>query len=360
MAAGSPRPCHACVELGRRVGGRVELAPLELGLHHDGEQLRHPETVGRHQPQPAAGRGARQVEVAALQQQPGRRQQGMDAVVPAQQQRLCLVEPPLEQAQLGQRDRRVVGRAGHDLEDEVVGAHEHLLGLAPAPEVAQQGGSHAVAVAGQEQARAGLEVDDAALAEGRAPRRDALEVGRVAARCVERADRLGQRVGIVRAARAGQGHRLVEHLHALDQPAGLHQGQAGVGQRLDLEVDVAEAPSPLEGIGGPLPEHVGVVHLAADHGDGGPALLHAGLFVLHEPHGPGEPGAGGDPVAQHVVEEVAEAGRGQRGGPVVAVGREPAHRRRQLDDGGVEVAGLHGLVGQPQRGPTCVVHGAAA
>ena len=46
----------------------------------------------------------------------------------------------------------VVRRAGHGLEDEVVGAHEHLLGLAPAPEVAQQGGAHAVAVAGQEQA----------------------------------------------------------------------------------------------------------------------------------------------------------------------------------------------------------------
>ena len=77
-----PEAGHACVELGRRVGGRAELAPPELGLHDDGEQLRHPEAVGRHQPQAAAGRGARQVEVAALQQQPSRRQERMDAVVP--------------------------------------------------------------------------------------------------------------------------------------------------------------------------------------------------------------------------------------------------------------------------------------
>ncbi len=82
VAAGTPRPATRASSSADAPAAASSWPRLELGLHDDGEQLRHPETVGRHQPQAAAGRGARQVEVAALQQQPSRRQERMDAVVP--------------------------------------------------------------------------------------------------------------------------------------------------------------------------------------------------------------------------------------------------------------------------------------
>ena len=70
-------------------------------------------------------------------------------------------------------------------------------------------------------------------------------------------------------------------------PAGLHVGQAAVGQRLGLEVDVAEAPGPVERqLGGG--QSIGrIVDLAAHRGDRHPALLDAGRLVLHQPPGPG-------------------------------------------------------------------------
>ena len=72
------------------------------------------------------------------------------------------------------------------------------------------------------------------------------EVGGVVARGEERAHRRrhGQRV---RHRPARQGHRLVEHRHALVDPSALDVGQPTVGERLRLELDVAEAASPVEG-----------------------------------------------------------------------------------------------------------------
>ena len=69
--------------------------------------------------------------------------------------------------------------------------------------------------------------------------------------------------------------RLVQHRHALGHSTGLHVGQAAVGQRLRLEVDVAEAPGPVEGELGPRHQLGGVVHVAAHGAERRIALLDA-------------------------------------------------------------------------------------
>ena len=63
---------------------------------------------------------------------------------------------------------------------------------------------------------------------------------------------------------AGKGHRLVEQSHALLDPAGLHMGEARVGQRLRLEIDVTEATGAVEGEGGVGEEKVRVAHVTSE------------------------------------------------------------------------------------------------
>ena len=102
----------------------------QLGLHQDTEQGGGPHPVLAHQAQAPAGGGAGQVVVAASQVQPGGGEQRLHVVVAAQQQRLGLGQPALEDPQLGQGDRGVPVDAGHDLLELCQRPDEQVLGLA--------------------------------------------------------------------------------------------------------------------------------------------------------------------------------------------------------------------------------------
>ena len=156
-----------------------------------------------------------------------------------------------------------------------LGPDEDGLGLGPPAELDEQRGVDAVAVAGQEHRSAGRQRDQPVLAQQAGPRSGALEVGGEVAGGEERAHRLGSGAGVVgRPAR--QRHGLVEQRHALGHPAGLHVGQPGVGERLGLEVDVAEPTGPVEGQLGGGQQLGGVVDVAAHRRHGHPPLLEAG------------------------------------------------------------------------------------
>ena len=120
----------------------------------------------------------------------------------------------------------------------------------------------AVAVAGQEDRRAAAAADQPVAAQQLGPRVGPPEVGGEVARGEERAHRRrrGQRV-VGRPAR--QRHRLVEHRHALVDASALHVGQPAVGERLRLQLDVAEAASAVEGQLGRGQQLGRVVDLAA-------------------------------------------------------------------------------------------------
>ena len=180
---------------------------------------------------------------------------------------------------------------------------EHLLGLPHRPELDQQRGLHAVAVARQEHRARPVSTEMRPRRRSRSrPRPGPFEVGGVVAGGEERADRLGRGVGVVgRTAR--QCHRLVEQCHALDDPTGLHVGQPGVGQRLGLQVDVTEAAGPIERQLRRRQQLGRVIDVASHRGHRHPALLQAWRLVLDQPPGPSEPGPARRQVAHRVGEQ---------------------------------------------------------
>ena len=289
--------------------------------------------------------------VAPRQIEPGGGNQRLEVVVAPEQQGLGLGEPALEDPQLGQGDHRVPPGTGHDLLDGGERLVQDVLGLAPSPEMAQQGALHAAAVAAQVRLRPGCGAEDAPLPQQWAPRLHPLEVGGDVARGVERAHRLRHDAGVLRATPAGQGHRLVEHGHALGHPARFHPGQPTVGQGLDLEVDVAEAPRPVEGQVGSFDEHGRVADVATQTRQRHPPLLDAGWLVLDQADGPAVPGLGSHPVAHEVGEQVADACGRQGGLAVVPGGRETPGRGGEVRDGALEVTGFPGLARRLQQVP---------
>lgn len=164
---GDAEPLGPSVQLRRGVGRLGGVAPTQFGLDQHAEEGRGSHAVVGHGPQPAAGRRRRQLVVLPGQVQPSRRRQRLEMVVAAEQQRLGLRQPALEDAQLGQGDRRVPAVAGHDPLDVVHGVGEDALGLAPPPEVAEHDSLHATAVAVGESRRPDPGSDDAPLAEER-------------------------------------------------------------------------------------------------------------------------------------------------------------------------------------------------
>jgi len=148
---------------------------------------------------------------------------------------------------------------------------------------------------------------------------------------------------------AGQRHGLVEQRHALVEPARLHVGQPGVGQRLRLEIDIAEPPGPVEGKLGGRQQLGGIVDVASQARDRHPALLHAGRLVLNEPPSPSKPGSARSEVPQHDGEDVAQPDAGHRRPAWFARRSEVADRGRQVGDHRVDVEPSDGLVGPIER-----------
>ncbi len=348
---GQAESVGAGVELRRRFGGPGHVALGELGLDQYPQQRRGPDAVVAHHPQTPAGGGPRQLVVATGQIEPGGGNQRLEMIVVSEQQAFRLREPALEDAQLGQGGDRVPAGAGHDLLDGVVGPKQHVLGLSPSPEVAEHGALQAAAVAARVRLGAGGGAEDAPLAQQRAPRLHPLEVGRDVAGGEEGAHRLADDDGILGAAAAGQGHRLVDPGHALGHPPRLDVGQPTVGQGLDLEVDVAEAPGPVERQLGPFAEHGRVADVAAQRRQRHPPLFDARLFVLHQAYGAPEPRLCGRPVAHEVGEQVTDPCAGHGGPAVVAGDRERPCRGGEVRNGAVVVTGAHGRVRQLQQVP---------
>ncbi|MDQ3643911.1 MAG: hypothetical protein M3356_00135 [Actinomycetota bacterium] len=221
-------------------------------------------------------------------------------------------------------------RDAHRALELVDGADEHALGLAPQAELAEQRGLHGVAMVADQDRDAGPVTEQPAAAQHVDPGGGAVEVASEVAGGEERAHRLAGDLVVVRGA-AGEGHRLVEQSHALLDPSGLHVGEARVGQRLRLEVDIAETTGPVQGEGGVGEENVRVVDIASERRDRHPPLLEARRLVLDQPPGPDEPGAGRRVIPEEVGEQPAEASAGHRRATVVA-------DRGQLTDGHRKVA----------------------
>jgi hypothetical protein len=234
------------VEVSRGLDRPTQLAPAELGVDHHAQQGRRPHPVISHQAKTSPGNGTGQVVVGSGQVEPGRGQQRLDVAVTAEQEHFGFVQATLEDTQLGQGDGCVPGGTGHRLFDGGVRPLKHLLGFAPAPDVTQQRRRHAVAVAAEERLGPGGRPQDAALVERPGPCLGPLEVAGVVTRRVEGAHGHAHDTGVLGATSAGQGHGLVDHAHPLGHLAGLHSGEATVGQGLDLQIDVAEAAGTVE------------------------------------------------------------------------------------------------------------------
>ena len=167
------------------------------------------------------------------------------------------------------------------------------------------------------------------MAEQVGPDAGALEVAGEVAGGEERADRLGRRAGVVRRT-AGQRHRLVEHRHPLGDATGLHVGEAAVGERLGLEVDVAELAGPVEGQLGVGEQHVRIGDFAAHRGDRDPALFDARRLLIDEPARSGEPCPTGVDVAHRIRVDVTQTDTRHCRVARLARLREAPHRGRQL------------------------------
>ena len=234
------------------------------------------------------------------------------------------------------------------------GPGQQRLGLGPASELQEHRRLDGIAVVAEEDQRPGP-THQAPLAQELRPRPGPVEVGGVVAGGEERAHRLAAGVEVV-GGTAGQGHGFVEQRHALGDAPRLYVGQPAVGQRLRLEVHVAEVPGAVEGELGPGEQLLGVAGIASHGGDGHPALFDAGLDVLEQAGGAGEPGPSRRQVSHGVGQHVAEPGAGHRRGPGVPGGGEGPHGGGQVGDESVDVHAGVGLVGELERSRR-LVHG---
>ena len=247
---GTSRPSGALAQVRRRPLRAASRSPAASSAStSDGEQLDRSQPVVAHAAQPAPGRGARQVVVAAGQVQAGRRQERLHRLVLAEQQRLGVGQAALADAQVGEGDGGMPARDPSTASKSAMARSEDRLGLAPAAELHR--------AAWPARCRSGSDRNSRARAGARPMRpcrrsrsahdADPLEVGRVVAGGEERADRLGGGTRVVGRA-AGQRHRLVEQSPCprAIRPA-CTWARPAVGQRLRLEVEVAEAPGPVEG-----------------------------------------------------------------------------------------------------------------
>ena len=295
----------------------------EVGFDGEGEQLDGPQAVVSEHPQPATGGGTGQLGIAPLQVQPGRREERLEGLVLPDQQHLGFGQAALADPQVGEGDGGVPAGHGHGRFEIGDRAGEDGFGVTPAPELHEQRGLHAVAMAGQEARRRAPGADAPPLTQQVVPRVGPAEVGREVAGGEERAHGLADDVRVVGRA-AGQGHGLVEQGHPFGQATGLDVGQAGIGQGLGLEVHVAEAAGPVQRELRRSQQAGGIVDVAPHRGYRHPPLLEAGWFVGDEAPGPREPGPAGRDVAQAVGERLAQAStRHGRGSGVASSGVRP-------------------------------------
>jgi hypothetical protein len=323
-------------QLGAHVGGGIEVAGRELDVDQHSEQLDRPQPVLGDEAQRPPGGGPGEIDVPSGEVEPSRRQEAVHRLVLAEEQGFGVGQPALTDAQVGEGEIGMPAGDAHQRLEVGLRPRQHRLGLAPAAQLDQQAGLHAVAVGGEIHGGARGECNEAVLAQQIGPGPRPLEVAGVIAGGEERAHGLGRAVGVVGRA-AGEGHGLVQQGHALGQPSRLDEGQAAVGEGLGLQVHVTEAAGTVEGELGRRQQLRRVVDLAAHRRHRHPTLLHARGLVLHQPLGPGEPRPAGGQVAQPVGEGVAQTHAGHRRAAAVTGGGERPDRRRKMGDRGVDV-----------------------
>lgn len=240
-------------------------------------------------------------------------------------------------------------RHAHAALEHVDRTDQHVLGLAPAAQLAQRRRVDAVAVVAEEHRGARGRADQTAASQDVGPRTSPVEVRSEVAGGEERADGLPGSLDIVDRP-ADQRHGLVQQRHALGQTPGLDAGQPRVSQGSGLQVHIAEPPSAVQRKVRPREQHVRVIDVAAHRRHRHPTLLDARWLVLDHTDRPLEPGAGRRQVTHGDREQVAQPGASQRGLPPIAGGGELTDRSGQVRRCVIDLARLHSFFRQPHRG----------